>query len=244
MLRRIVLAVCLAAFCAEATLAQSRARRKREGWTRRVQAGAYVTEGNRDSTQTRVQISAKGRGEEWESEFKLRGEVGQLNGSRNRERVAAEFMHRTDWSPRAYLAYRFEFLYDGLAELDYRFVASPSFGWYALREERQELRLEAGPAGVFERKAGEQEAYPALRLAQYYEARVTSVSRLLQGFEYLPEIRTGSGAYLAKAFVELRADLDAQLALHVRLEGDYDNRPAEGKEKQDTTFSASISYAF
>jgi putative salt-induced outer membrane protein YdiY len=243
-MRRLALCMCVAWLCAEGAYAQSRARRTREGWTRQAQIGAHVTEGNRDSAQTRAQVGAKGRGENWESEFKVRGEIGELNRTRNRERVAAEFLHRADLSPRAYLAYRFEFLYDGIADLDYRLVASPSIGWFIVREERQELRLEVGPAGVLERKGGDREAYPALRLAQYYEARVTAVSRLLQGVEYLPEIRAESGAYLAKAFVELRADLDKQIALHLRLEGDYDNRPAEGKQKQDTTFSASISYTF
>ncbi len=242
--RRLIALLLLALVCAQLADAQSRTRRKKEGWTRQVQAGVYVAEGNRDSTQTRAQISAKGVGADWESEFKLRGEIGQLNGTRNRERISAEFEHRKELSPRSYLSYRLEFLYDGIADLDYRVIASPSFGWYALREERQELRLEAGPAGVFEKKGDEQEAYPALRLAQYYEARVTSISRLLQGVEYIPEIRIDAGDYLIKAFVELRADLDAQLALHVRLEGDFDSSPAEGKEKQDTAFTASISYKF
>jgi putative salt-induced outer membrane protein YdiY len=244
MARLFALCLCVVALSAEEALGQGRARRTREGWRRQVQVGAYVTEGNRDSAQTRAHVTAKGRGERWESEFSIRGEIGELNGTRNRERIAAELLHRRELSRRAYVAYRIDALHDGIADLDYRLVASSSLGWFAIREERQEMRLEAGPAGVFERKGGDQETYPALRLALYYEARVTAVSRLSQGFEYVPELRAESGAYLAKAFVELRADLDKQIALHLRLEGDYDNRPAEGKQKQNSTFSASISYTF
>lgn len=243
-LRRLILTAAIALACAETSDAQRRARRATEGWTRQVQFGVNVTEGNRDASQTRAQIGAKGRGKDWESELKLRGEIGELNGQRNRERIGAEFEHRKTLSTRAYLSYRVDFLYDAIADLDYRVVASPSFGWYALREDRQELRLEAGPAGIIERKGNEQEAYPALRLAQYYEARVTSVSRLLQGIEYLPEIRADTDQYLIKAFIELRADLDMQLALHVCLEGDFDSSPAENKTKQETTFTAAMSYKF
>ncbi|HMP75314.1 MAG TPA: DUF481 domain-containing protein [Kiritimatiellia bacterium] len=220
------------------------ARKKKSGWTRNARVGINVTEGNKDSTQTRVQLGANGRGDGWESELNLRGEVGEVDSTKNRERISADALYRHDLNPKTYMAYRLEFLYDGIANLDYRVVASPSLGYFVMREEAQQLRTEIGPAAVVEKKDGEREAFPALRLAEYYEGRITPVSRLLQGIEYLPELRAGDGHYLINAFLELRADLDAQLALHVRLEGLYDSQPADGKEKQDTTFSTALSYKF
>ena len=224
--------------------APARTKAKAEGWKRQVQAGINVTEGNTDATHTRAQLGAKGRGEGWEGEVKLRGEIGDVDGTRNRERVLAEMRYQDEWTPRAYLVYRMDFLYDAIADIDYRVVASPSFGYYLIRDPAQSLRGEAGPAAVLEDKGGEREAYPALRLAEFYEGRVTANARILQGIEYLPELRTGDGTYLLNGFVELKADLDAQLTLHVRLESKYDSDPADGKEKQDTTFSTSIGYTF
>lgn len=244
--RRLVAGAAIVALVIAAKVAPVHAGedKKEEGWKRRVEAGVNLTDGNKDSVQTRAQIEAKRKDENRETELKFRGEVGESDGEQNRERVTAEATHRRELDPRRYIVYRVEFLYDGIAEVDYRIVASPSFGYYALRDCEQELRLEAGPAGVVEKKEGARDAYPALRLAEYYECRLTAVSKLLQGVEYVPELQYGSGSYLAKAFIELKADLDAQLALHVRLESDYDSQPADDKEKQDTSFSASISYTF
>ena len=142
------------------------------------------------------------------------------------------------------MAYRVEVLYDGIADLDYRVLLAPSFGLTALADAAQELRLEIGPAGVIEKKGGEREAYPALRVAEYYECRLTAVSQVKQGVEYIPELRDGLESYLTKAFLELVLEMDEQLSVRLRLESDYDSHPAEGKEKQDTTFSVGLGYTF
>ena len=241
---RFVAGLLAVALGAAAAADAAPARKKKSGWSRQVRAGLNITEGNKDSTQTRVQLGAKGAGEDWAGELNLLGEVGEVDSEKNRERVSADAAFRRDLNARAFVSGRLEFLYDGIANLDYRVVASPSAGYYLIREQPQWWRVELGPAAVLEKKDDEREAYPALRLAEYYEGRLTPVSRLLQGIEYLPELRVDNGKYLVKAFLELRAELDAQFTLHVRLESAYDSQPAEDKEEQDTTFSTSISYTF
>lgn len=245
--RRIVasaLAVTLLFTLAEHEAVAAKRAKKKDGWNRKIEAGMNLTEGNKDSVQTRMQLDAKRKSEQSESLLKLRGEIGETSGERTRERVAAEALHRRTLGPRHYMAYRAEFLYDGIADLDYRVLLAPSFGLIALTDAAQELRLELGPAGIVEKKGGEREAYPALLAAEYYECRLTAVSQVKQGVEYIPELRNGSESYLAKAFLELVLEMDEQLSVRLRLESDYDSHPAEGKEKQDTTFSVSLGYTF
>lgn len=244
---RLMVTAALAAVFAIESLAEPRKTRdrKKEGWTRNVEAGVHLTEGNRDASNARMQVSARGRGATWQSDIKLKAEIGRADGKQTRERYTAEASRRREFSERWYVSYRADALNDRLAKIDYRVVGSSALGWFALKDDRQELCLEAGPAGVAERKAGESaEAYPALRIAETYEARLTSVSRLLQGVEYLPELGNDPENYLIRSHVELRSALDQQLSLHVRLESDYANRPAKNKEKRDTVFSVSLSYSF
>lgn len=214
------------------------------GWQRNVEAGVFLTEGNRDSVQTRAKIGASGKSSRRTAEFSLRGEIGETDGRRNRERVGARYEDRFDAAPRWYIGFTADFLYDGVADLDYRVMIGPAVGVYLLRAPRQQLRAEAGPAYVIEMKGGDREEHPALRLAQVYEARVTKNARVAQGIEYVPELTAGNGTYLMKAHVELKADLDDQLGLTLRLEGDHDSRPAEGKEKRDASFSVALRYEF
>lgn len=218
--------------------------RKKGAWKRNIEAGMNLTEGNKDSVQTRAQIEAKRKREKSETEFKLRGEVGETDGERSRERVTAEGTHQKEWTPRSYLSYRAEFLYDGIADVDHRVLVSPSFGYYILRDEVQSLRVELGPAAVWEKKSNERDVYPALRAAEYFESVLTSNSRLKQGLEYIPELKAQADGYLAKAFLELKMAMDEQISIKLRLESDYDSQPAADKEKQDTTFSVTIGYSF
>ncbi len=242
--RGVAICILLLPVHSRSEAAAPRSSEKEEGWDRQVQAGINITEGNKDAANTRAQLNAKGRGKGWESEFTLRGEIGDVEGARNRERAQAELRRQDEWTPRAYFVYRMDVLYDAIAEVEYRVAASPSVGYYLLRGPVQALRFEAGPAAVREKKGGERTAYPALRLAEYYEERVAANAQILQGIETLPELRAGAQTYLLKAFIELKAELDEQLALHVRLEGEYDSDPADGKDKQDASFSTAIGYTF
>lgn len=223
----------------------AKVKKTKGAWTRKVEAGVNLTEGNKDSVQARAQIEVKNKRDKNETLLKLRGEIGETDSERTRERVNAEAAHRRELSLRSYVSLRAEFLYDGIAELDYRVVASPSFGYFLIRDEAQEFRAETGPAGVWEKKAGARDAYPALRVAEYYECKLTAVSQLKQGIEFVPELKDeDDGRYLTKAFLELKMDMDEQVSVKLRLESDYDSRPAEGKNKQDTSFSVTLAYAF
>lgn len=241
-LQLLIFALCVA--LSTDAMGAPKAKKKKGAWTRKIEAGVNLTEGNKDSIQTRAQIEVKNKREKNETVLKLRGEIGETDSERTRERVRAEASHLRELNFRSYLSLNGEFLYDGIAELDYRVVLSPAYGYFLIRETAQELRAEIGPAGVWEKKAGERDAYPALRLAEYYECKLTAVSQLKQGIEWVPELQEENGTYLLKAFLELKMDMDEQVSVKLRLESDHDSRPAEGKDKQDTSFGVTLAYSF
>jgi putative salt-induced outer membrane protein YdiY len=228
----------VAALVADASAAKGRV------WKRRVEAGIHVTAGNSETSRQRVEVAVEGKGTNWSSEASLRGAFGESDGDKDQEKVEARARAARDLSPRTYGSLTLDYLYDGIADVQYRVVTSPAFGWYLLREETQSLKGEAGPAWIAERKGDEQESYAALRLAEAYEGQLTENARLRQGIEYLPDLRDAGGRYLLKASVELDSALDANLGLVVRLESAYDSQPADDKEKQDTTFSTSLKVTF
>lgn len=231
-----ILAVVSAAACCGAAA-------PREGWTRRLEAGLNVTEGNSKTSRQRVEVGAEKKGGTWQGDLRAESVVGDADGEKNEEKINAGTAWRRDLGPRWYGAAAADFQYDGIADLDYRVVLGPAAGVHAVRGEGQDLRIEAGPSYVIERKADAADEFPALRVAEFYEGRVTRSSRLKQGVEYLPDLRNAS-KYLLQARLELESDLDESLALGVRLQGQFDSEPAEGKKKQDTTFSTSLKFRF
>ena len=226
-----------------AALAAGEARSEETSWKRRVEAGFHVTEGNKDVSRQRLEAALEGRGTNWQTEVRVEGVVGEADGEKDQEKVNARLQVQRDISRRLYGSFTVDYAYDGIADLEYRVVASPGLGWHVLRDEAQHLRAEAGPAYIVEKKGEVRDEYPALRLAESYECRVTRNSRLKQAVEYLPDLKEGR-RYLLNARLELESDLDENLALGVKLEGAYDSRPAEDKEKQDTTFSTSLKFRF
>lgn len=226
-----------------AALAAGETRAEESPWKRRVEAGFHVTEGNKDTSRQRLEAALEGRGTNWQTEARVEGVVGEADGEKDQEKVNARLQLQRDISRRLYGSFTVDYAYDGIADLDYRVVASPGLGGHVLRDEAQHLRAEAGPAYIVEKKGGARDEYPALRLAEFYECRVTHNSRLKQAVEYLPDLKEGR-RYLLNARLELESDLDENLALGVKLEGAYDSRPAEDKEKQDTTFSTSLKFRF
>jgi len=212
-------------------------------WTRRVEAGLNVTEGNKDTSRQRVEAALEGKGTNWQTEVKVEGVVGSSDGEQDQEKVNARLHTQRDLGSHWYGSFTVDYAYDGIADLDYRVVVSPGVGRHLVRDDVQQLRAEAGPAYIVEKKGRERDEYPALRLAEFYEGRVARSARLKQAIEYLPDLQEGT-RYLLNARLELESDLDENLALGVKLEGRYDSRPAEDKEKQDTTFSTSLKFRF
>lgn len=214
-----------------------------EGWTRRLEAGLHVSEGNSKTSRERVEVGAEKKGGRWQADVRVEGSVGASDGEHNEEKLNAAASCRRDVSPRWYGAASLDFQYDGIADLDHRVVLGPAAGVHLLRSDEQDLRVEAGPSYVFEQKGDVVDDYPVLRAAESYESRVTRSSRLKQAVEYLPDLRNAS-KYLLKAMLELESDLDESLSLVVKLQGQFDSEPADDKKKQDTTFSTSLKFRF
>jgi hypothetical protein len=160
-------------------------------WTRRVEAGLHVTEGNKDVSRQRVEAALEGRGTNWQTEAKVEGVVGSSDGEQDQEKVNARLHTQRDLSRRLYASFTVDYAYDGIADLDYRVVVSPGVGWHVLRDEVQQLRAEAGPAYIVEKKGRERDDYPALRLAEFYEGKRGPQRAPEAGIEYLPDLQEG-----------------------------------------------------
>lgn len=130
--------------------------------------------------------------------------------------------------------------YDDIAEIDYRAILSPGLGSYLVKDETAQLFVEAGPAYIWEKVAGVDDDYLALRIAERIDFAVSATAKVWQSLEYLPTADDFDD-YLLNAEIGAEAAMSEKLNLRLVLQNKYDSTPADGLEENDLSLVAGIS---
>lgn len=160
--------------------------------------------------------------------------------TRNDVRAAAGYRYLL--SDRAYVGAGLGFLYDDIADVDYRSTVSPLGGYYLLKDADFRLAVEAGPSYTFEKVGGETDSYFSPRVADRFEWIISCTSKLFQNAELLFDV-SDSENYLLNAEVGVEAAISTNLALVLTVRDSYDHLPAAGREKNDVQVISSLKVA-
>ena len=227
------------------------------GWATALNAGLTLTDGNSETLAANVGLKTEGAQEGLGSvlagaEFnygestvrtKTVDEAGGETVAETDEKTvenAKLFANvKKTLSPRTFLSLDGTALYDDVADVDYRATLGPGLGFYAVKNDKRELSLEAGPSYVWEEVGGARDDYLALRFAERYVCQALPNAKLVQSLEYLPEAEDFDN-YLLVGEIGVEAAMSDRLSLRVVLQSKYDNTPAEGKERNDLSLIAGI----
>jgi putative salt-induced outer membrane protein YdiY len=161
------------------------------------------------------------------------------NGDTSRNDFRAAARYDRILGERFYVGFGAKFLYDEIADVDYRVNMDPNVGYYLLRDNSFKLRLEGGPSYVFEKVGGEEDDYFAPRLGDRFEWAITCTSKIYQQAEVLFDA-SDSDNYLVNAEVGIEAAIATNLALAFIIRETFDNQPAAGREKDDLAIISSL----
>ncbi len=131
------------------------------------------------------------------------------------------------------------FLYDEIADVDYRVTPGVSAGNFLLKDADFKLSLEAGPSYVFERVGGEDKNYFAPRIADRFDWIISCTSKVYQLAEILFDIEDSKNV-LVNAEVGIEAAIATNLALVLSVKETFDNVPAEGRKKDDLIVTTAL----
>lgn len=145
-------------------------------------------------------------------------------------------------SPKTFVSLDASALYDDVAEIDYRATLGPGLGFYLVKNEKRTLSLEAGPSYVWEEVGGETADYLALRFAERYECQALPNAKLVQTLEYVPEAEDFDN-YRLTGEVGVEAAMSERLGLRVVLQDTYVNIPAAGKDRNDLSLIAGLTFS-
>jgi len=218
---------------------------KAGGFKNTLSVGATLTDGNSETMQANGSLVTEGEKEGLGSvRAGIEGNYGEstVDGEDEKtvENVRIFANVKKTITPLTFASLDGSVLHDDIAQIDYRATLAPGLGAYLIKNDRQSLFVEAGPAYVWEKVAGVSDDYLALRFAERYELAISKTSRVWQSLVYMPTADDFDD-YLLNAEIGAEAALNAMLSLRVVLQDKYDSTPGAGLEKNDLTLIAGVS---
>ena len=211
-------------------------------WDVKFDAGLDLSSGNTDSLYIHTGLNAE-RIREWD-ELYLSGSFnyGELEGENNTQDIYASAQYNKLLTERLYFGLRSDFLYDDIAELDYRVTVTPLLGYYIIKNERTRLSVEAGAGYLWEKQSDVTDSYAVATFGERFETQLTPGLKFWQTAQFTPRIDDFSDyTFIGRAGIE--TTLSERWSLLTYVEDRYDSRVADGIEKNDLGLYASLSYA-
>lgn len=213
------------------------------GWTRSAAFGLALTDGNSDTLLYTADILADYRSDEFELFLGLSGAYGENDGVTNTEKVATSAQFNKLLTETLFLGIQAPFLYDAVADVDYRVVPALTLGTYLIKNDTASLSFEAGPAYTFEKVSGVADEYFSLVAAEKFALALNDTVTFSQnaGINYDP---SNSDNYILTGGAAITVGITDHLALKTGISVTYDNTPAAGLKKEDVLLSSSIALKF
>ncbi|MFN0066953.1 MAG: YdiY family protein [Limisphaerales bacterium] len=212
-------------------------------WETTAAAGATVTAGNSDTVLFTADVNTLRNWENDKLTAGLSGGYGEDNSEVNNEFLRAFAQYNRALTDRWYAYGRLDFLYDGIADIDYRFSLSPGIGYHLIKNDRTTLSAEAGPGYVWEKVGGIEDDYPTIRFGERFTFKINDRARLWQSFEFVPQIED-FGNYFLSGELGIEADITKRMSLRVVASNQYRSEPADGRDENDFRLVAGVGYKF
>ncbi len=209
--------------------------------TTTIAAGATATSGNTD--QLVGNASIVNFRDDGVKSLRLGAEMtyAEINSDVTNEAWKAYANYKRVISDRLYGVGNLTYLHDKIADVQWRYTASPGLGYYLMKDANATLGVDAGPAYVWEKVAGVKDDYLALRFAERYDRTLSDTSKCWQSLEYMPRADDFND-YILNAEIGVEAVLAGPLSIRLVAQDSYDNTPAPGKKENDLKVIGALAY--
>lgn len=204
-------------------------------------AGIAGTDGNTDTKQGNLNFLSLRKAAESECKFGVDFFYGEVGGDTTNNNVKVFTGYRRNVNDRLYGYFDLSYFYDEIGDIDYRVTASPGLGYFLVKDTVQSLAAELGPSYIWEKVGGVEDDFPALRLFEKYERKISDTSKVWESVEYLPRFDDFSD-YMLNAEIGVEAAMNSSLSLRLVLVDKYDSTPAPEKKENDVTVTGSLVY--
>ena len=215
---------------------------KEQLWEVTGAASIGLSKGNADSTNYGLQALATYKKDDNEGHIGADFFFSENNGdtTTNSLRIYSQYNHLL--GDKWFVGTFGTFLTDEVADLDYRFDAGLTLGYYFIKNDDTKFSLELGPGFTWEEQGDIADNYFSLRLAQRFEHKINKELKIWQSAILTPEASDFDNTlFIAEAGLEIL--LTSEWSLRTTLRYQYDNTPAGGRDKADILLLTGLSYS-
>ncbi len=222
---------------------------KKDGWDLSAALGFNLTRGNSDTLLLTGGVT--GTKEQGDNIYLLKAD-GALGEDKDRDdpetgsttqkeaKGVAEYKHLL--GERWYIGGVLNAVFDDIADIDYRYIVGVPVGYFLIKEDDMKLNLEAGPSYVFEKVGGKTNEYFSPRIADRFDWDISDTSKFFQSTEVLLSVEDGDDT-LVNSEVGIEAAINSKLSLVLTVKHEFDNLPAEGRDRNDLSVISALKVA-
>jgi len=212
-------------------------------WENSISFALTLTRGNSDTTLANATFNSHRNNLTNEWTFGADATYGENNSVEDNETLHGFAQYNHLFDERWYAYARADGLHDGIANVKYRFTASPGAGYYLIRTRMTRLAIETGPGVVIERLDGENNTYMAPRFAERFEQKFDGQAHFWEKVEFLPQA-TRWDNFLVNAEIGIEATVTRHVNLRTTLQDNYANEPAPNRRNNDVRLISGLAYRF
>ncbi len=213
------------------------------GWSSTASLGLALAKGNADSLT--VTLAADSAYREETRELFLAGAYtyAEDGGDTSTDALRASAQFNRLLNDRVFLGAGLGFVRDEIADIAYRVTPAVTVGYYLVKNDEVTLSVEAGPGFTFEEVGGIQDDYFSIVAAEKLTWELSDRMTLKQSLSAVFDPSNGDN-YTLVGDVFLDTDITNNLAWRVAAGWTYDNEPALGQGRDDTTFTTGVTMKF
>ena len=208
-------------------------------WELTLAAGTALNSGNSDTRLTTASALYEFKSKPHELHLGADLAYGTDKGDANVDNANGKVNYHYRFSDLAYAVADGTGSRDGIADLQYRFIASPGLGLYFIKNDTMSLGLEGGPGYLVERKGSADNNAWTCRLAERGEWQALTTSKIWESVEYVPHL-DDFNQYLITAEAGVQAAVTTLLNIRVVVKDTYDNSPAPGRKSNDVSIIGAL----
>lgn len=175
-----------------------------QGWKHTGDFGVSLTSGNSDTLNVALGLDSIRKDGLYTYSNEFDALYGEDNGETAKKQLANELkltrqFENSNW----YAGASNDFLYDPLANIDYRIGTYALLGYKIIDTDKYKLRIEAGPGFVFEDRDEQTSSYASYKAAQYFDWQISPTTKFFQSLKITGELGDFTNSiYTAEAGVE------------------------------------------
>ncbi|MFM7349257.1 MAG: YdiY family protein [Erythrobacter sp.] len=222
-----------------------------DNWKGRAELGGFSATGNSSNSGLTASLAAERKGERWRHKLTGRADYQRANGVTNREQYLLRYEPNFDVSPNFYVYALGQYERDRFQGFAARYALSGGIGWQAVKNDKVQLAVKAGPAWrATEFTDGREENRIAALVGLDFAWNLTDRLKLTQGTNAVAEAGGAAIAILdarntsIDLVTGLEAKISGKLSARVSYAWEYDSNPPPGAVGTDTLTRMTIVYGF